>query len=265
MPGYEYGDLYDIEKATGVDFDLGWQGLSAEDRRKVKDYYRSKYGPGWRRQLRLGVKQPARAAGRLGVDITPEKGAKYESFQETLDELKETLERETGENIREYTISALEQAERGGMPAGTGEAIARYSGQATEAANRIIGDAERALTELWESEKENIAEAIGAERMRGRAQTGKTLGTLAGAIPGLVAAPFTGGASLAAVGPGAQLGSTIFGGDVSGYEEQIGQALMDIDEETKYFEELLARLQNPELYALEPGAEPPPWGYTPGG
>jgi len=257
--------LEDLEGATGVSFtETGWQGLSNADRKKIKDYYRTHGGM---REFRRGFRKKARAAGRLGLDITPEKGAEYEEFQEDINELAEALNQQTGEAIRDYTVGALEQAERGGMPAGATSAIAQQGMKATMAAQKIEADARSALEDWWTNKTEAEREAIQNEVLRQKEATGETIGgvvgTAAGAIPLLFGGTAVAPATMAA---GASLGKKVGGwlggpGTTEQYEAATQESITSIEENTAYLEELLKLLQRGDYTSVEDilaGAPPMP-------
>lgn len=247
--------LEDLERATGVELtETGWQGLSAAERKKIKEYYRQH---GDMREFRKGFRKKARAAGRLGLDITPEQGPQYEEFQEDIDELGEALSQQTGEAIREYTVGALEQAERGGMPAGATSAISRQGMKATMAAQKIEADARDALEDWWLNKTEGQQEAIRNEVLRQKEATGETIGgvvgTVAGAIPLLTpAAAVAPGTMVAGAGIGKKIGGWLGGpGTTEEYEAAVGESIEDIETQTAYLEELLKLLQGGDYTSVE--------------
>jgi hypothetical protein len=252
MAGYDYSSLYNVEEKTGVDFDLGWQGLTGGERRDVKDYYRNKYGEGWRKKFRREAKQPARAAGRLGVDVTPESGEADEYYRDAIEEMKKRLNRETGARIRDYTVNALEQAEMGGMPAGTTSTISRYATEANQGANELVADVESQFTEAKLREEEALANAIRNEVLRGKKATGKAIGQGVGAGVGALASLLTGGAGAGAfVAGGSQLGGLLGGGgNEDQYAQNVANYLAQMEDETASIEALIDAIMNGESVDL---------------
>ena len=246
MP-YDYASLYDVEKGSGVDFDLGWQGLSTAERQKVRDYYKTKYGPGWRRKFRLETKQPLRAAGNIGLDITPEKGDAYDAYEKDVVDLENRIKAQTGGNIRDFEIAALEQGEKAGMPGSVTENIGKYAATATNAANQISADAEKALSDWWREQNEMGAEAIAAEVLKEKAQTGKIIGEVGGGVIGGLTALIPGVGPLIAPGAialGAKAGGAIGGGgNVDEYASTVEGNIDAMNTSTDELEELLKKLQ----------------------
>lgn len=243
MP-YDYASLYDVEKDTGVDFDLGWQGLSGAERQKVRDYYKKKYGPGWWRKFRLEAKQPLRAAGNIGLDITPEKGEAYDAYKKDVVDLENRIKAQTGGNIRDYTIAALEQGEKAGMPGSVTESIGKYAATATNAQNQIVADAEKALADWWRQEKEMGAEAIANEVLKEKSQTGKIIGEVVGGGVGALAGFINPALIPAGVMAGSQLGGSFGGGgNVDEYASTVEGNINAMNAATDEWEKLLKKLQ----------------------